>query len=131
MSGLLVQSMGLIALATTLLLNLCPAYAQSARRGPVIAPETVPRDDGREEQAVSGQDSETRAEPPAIQPPSGPTDAELRGEQPRRSWLPPEETGLGMPQGATGGGFPDRSMRTGTFGSDTGIPGAGGTRAGR
>lgn len=131
MSGLLIQRMGFITLATTLVLNLCPAsHAQSAP-GPVIAQETVSSNDGKDEQAVSGQDSETPTGPPGIQPPSGPTDAELRGEQPPRGWLPPEETGLGMPQGATGGGFPDRSMRTGTFGSDTRIPGAGGTRAGR
>lgn len=131
MNALFIRTAGVLVLAITLGLYLCGSSFVEAAEDQAVRQDTGLSDRGTDEEAVTGPGTEASDEIPGIQPPSGPTDAELQGEKPRRRWLPPEETGLGMPQGATGGGFPDRSTRTGTFGSDTAVPGAGGTRAGR
>lgn len=128
MNALAIRTVGIAVLAITLAFCLYEAPLAQAADDQAARQDTGLNGRGTDEEAALGPDTEAV---PGIQPPSGPTDAELQGEKPRRRWLPPEETGLGMPQGATGGGFPDRSTRTGTFGSDTSIPGAGGTRAGR
>lgn len=118
-------------LAATLMLVFCPALKAERDEDQVVTFEAESGTRGAGEQPMTRSDTDDAGGVSAIQPPSGPTDAELRSERPRRSWLPTEETELGMPQSATGGGFPDRSTRTGTFGRDTEVPGAGGTRAGR
>jgi hypothetical protein len=69
---------------------------------------------------------------PIIRFPDGfDTDTGQRDSELEAKPLPQTDTTLGVPRAATGGGFPDPSMRTGTFGINRDVPGAGGTRAGR
>lgn len=130
MNAPIIAILGILALTASLVCGTLEASLAQTVDNQTALRSTESDDSTMDERTAAALDGDT-AEEPGIQPPSGPGDAELQGEKPKRNWLPPEETGLGMPQGVTGGGFPDRSTRTGTFGSDTAIPGAGGTRAGR